>query len=65
MVKSFLGLRRSSRNTPLLSALKTPSITDSLACSAKNLLRSCLMHNSRATDFYGYLLRQDSFLNGA
>ena len=65
MVKSFLGLRLSSRNTPLLAALKIPSITDSLACSAENLLRSCLIHYSRATDFYAHLLKQNSFVNGA
>lgn len=60
LVKAFLGLHRFSKNTPLLSALRIPSIIDSLAASSIGLLRSCLLYPSRATSFYTQLLLQNS-----
>lgn len=57
LVKAFLGLRKSSRNTPLLGALKIPSIGASLGLSCLNLLRSCLFYPSRATQFYCQLIQ--------
>jgi hypothetical protein len=61
MIKSFLGLPHSSRNTPLFSALSIPSTRLSIALSSLNLLRSCLLYPSLASHFYLYLLSGSSF----
>ena len=52
LVKAFLGLRKSSRTSPLLSALKIPSIRCSVGYSSLSLLRSCLLHRSNASLFH-------------
>ena len=57
LVKAFLGLRKHSRNTPLLSALKIPTVGDSVCLSAMKLLRSCLMYPSKASHFYSYIIQ--------
>ena len=62
LVKSFLGLRKHSRNTPLLSALNIPTISDTFFSQSANLLRSCLLFPSRASQFYSFLI-QSSPLN--
>ena len=56
LVKSFLGLKKWCHNTPLLRALRIPSVHDSCALASLSLLRSCLMSNSRAAQFYNYCL---------
>ena len=55
-VKSILGLPKYSKNTPVLSALKIPSIRQSVGLSAMKLLRSCIIHHSNASAFYTHLL---------
>ena len=59
LVKSFLGLSKFSRNTPLLSALNIPEITNSLASASVRLLRSNLIFESRAKHFYLHLINQN------
>ena len=60
LVKSFLGLRKHSRNTPLLTALKIPSICETIVHQSASLLRSCLLFPSRASQFYSFLIQSSS-----
>ena len=56
LVKTMLGLRKSSHSSPLFSALNIKD-TDSIIClQSANLLRSCLSYESNATHFYSYIL---------
>lgn len=57
LVKAFLGLRKHSRNTPLLHALKIPTISESIVYQSLNLLRSCLLFSSRASQFYSFVIQ--------
>lgn len=52
LVKSFLGLRKTSHTTPLIQALKIPPIANSLSLASLNLLRSSLLYGSSASKFY-------------
>ena len=56
LLKSFLGLRKFSRTTPLEKALGIPSIQHSIKLSSIHLLRSCLLFYSNATSFYSFLI---------
>lgn len=56
----MLGLRKSSHTTPLLRALNIKSIPSYLNSQSMNLLRSCLMYESKASYFYASLLSQKS-----
>ena len=56
LIKAFLGLRKSSHTTPLLSALKIPPIRLSTGYSSLSLLRSSLLHRSNATPFHIHAL---------
>lgn len=59
-VKLILGLRNSSHTTPLLQSLHINSIKSTMGLASLNLLRSCLIYKSKATDFYSYLLQCDT-----
>jgi hypothetical protein len=52
LIKSFLGLKKWSRTTPLLNALAVPPVAETVGLSSLKLLRSCLLHSSQATHFY-------------
>jgi len=63
LVKSFLGLRKTSRTTPLIQALDIPSLETSIGLASLNLLRSSVLHPSMATPFYSHLLTSTSSLS--
>ena len=56
LIKSFLALRKSSDNSPVLQALGIPTVSASIGHSSLNLLRSSILFNSNATRFYCHLL---------
>ena len=62
-VKSILGLPKHSKNTPVVSALKIPSIRQSVGLSCMKLLRSCILHHSNASAFYTHLLCNPSHVS--
>lgn len=56
LIKAFLGLRKTSHTTPLISALNIPSVATSIGLASLDLLRSCLRHSSSASSFHSSLL---------
>ena len=56
----MLGLRRSSRTSPLLQSLNIKSAFNVIHVQGANLLRSVLFYHSSATVFYTHLLQCDS-----
>jgi hypothetical protein len=56
LTKAMLGLRRSSRTTPLLKALNIKDVSSVVHIQGANLLRSCLLYKSKASMFYSRLL---------
>ena len=57
LIKRMLGLKKWSRTTPLQQALRIPAIKTSVGLSTLGLLKSCLRHPSKATNFYSMLLQ--------
>ena len=64
LIKTVLGLRKFSRNSPLLKALNVPLIEKTVAFNSLNLLRSCIRHHSNATCFYSSLLLSPASTSG-
>ena len=58
LIKSMLGVRRSSYTTPLLKALKIKDIATYINTQSANLLRSCLLYESNASLFYANLMAE-------
>lgn len=56
LLKSALGLRKSSKTTPLLQALKLDRICTTIEIQKLSLLKSMLLSSSRCRKFYMYLL---------
>ena len=56
LIKSVLGLRKTSHTTPLIDALNIHSFSTSIGMASLKLLRSTLRHSSAATSFYQYLM---------
>ena len=52
IIKSILGIPYSSRTTPLLNALELETVTDSVHKASLDLLKSCLLSDSRTQSFY-------------
>ena len=63
MLKSSLGLKSHSRNTPLLDALKIPRIQSTVQLQELFLLHSMFVSSSRAQHFYKHIL--SLYINGA
>ena len=59
LIKSFLGLRKSSHTTPLLAALCIPPVERSVGFAALGLLRSCILGTSNASQFYIDMMTRD------
>jgi len=60
LIKASLGLKRSCHTTPILQALDIQSVSNAVDFRALNLLRSCLLHPSGASQFYSNLLMHES-----
>ena len=58
-VKAILGLRKFSRNTPLLDAMQIPSVAQSMGTAQLKLLRSAILYGSKASKFYSFLMCDD------
>lgn len=56
LLKTIIGLKSFSRSTPLLQALRTPHIKDTIAVKELKLLRNMFVSSSRSRYFYNYLL---------
>ena len=56
LIKSVLGLRKTSYTTPLIDALNIQSFATSIGLASLKLLRSTLTHSSAATAFYQHLM---------
>ena len=61
LVKSFLGLRKTSRTTPLLDALNIAPAENSIGISSFSTLRSSMLYSSNAKNFYSFLVCQPIF----
>ena len=59
-IKSFLGLRKFSRTSPLQQALHIPSVSDAVGFSTLTLLKSILLHPSKASCFYFDLMSRNA-----
>ena len=55
IIKSILGIPYSSRTTPLLNALELETLTDTVHKASLDLLKSCLLSDSRTQSFYCHL----------
>ena len=58
LLKAALGLKTYSRNSPLLQALKIPSVGQSIELQELTLFRSMFLSRSRSQRFYKFLLTQ-------
>lgn len=56
LLKQSLGLKQSCHNTELMKALDVSNIMDCVSISRIHTLKSALSSNSRANDFYAYVL---------
>ena len=56
LIKSVLGIRKFSTNTPLLRAMNIPPVQKTIGYSCLNLLRSSLLFHSNASHFYSHIL---------
>ena len=69
LLKSALGLHKFCRSTPLLDALKIQKIEKSLDVGYLKLLSKCLSSNSKASDFYYFMmnlhLQDESLVKGS
>ena len=63
LVKAFLGLRRSSRTSPLLQDLGLKSPYQYVNIQLLKLLHSCLSYQSSANDFYSHLLTKSNCMS--
>ena len=60
LIKSLLGLRKTSRTSPLLDALNVVPVRETIAVSSMTTLRSSLLHSSHAKNFYTFLMCQQT-----
>jgi len=63
LIKSMLGLRRSSLTSPLLKALNIKDVSTYIHIQSANLLCSCLLFESKASLFYASILSKQCHTN--
>ena len=56
LLKSSIGLKVYSKNTPLLDALKIPRIKSTIQLQEMSLLRTMILSSSHSQNFYKYML---------
>ena len=56
LIKSFLGLKKFSRTSPLERALYIPSVGDAVGFASLKLFKSILLYPSKASSFYSHLM---------
>ena len=56
LIKAFLGLGKKTYTSQLLEAVRVSPISDSIGVASMDLLRSCLVNDSKSTNFYSFLL---------
>jgi hypothetical protein len=60
LIKSILGLRKTSHSTPILQAVNIKPVSQCIGLKSLNLLKSCFLYKSSATKFYSHLLCNDT-----
>ena len=56
LIKAFLGLGKRTYTSQLLEAVRVSPISNSNGVASMDLLRSCLVNDSKSTNFYSFLL---------
>ena len=56
LIKAFLGLGKRTYTSQLLEAVRVLPISNSIGVASMDLLRSCLVNDSKSTNFYSFLL---------